>query len=407
MVRSMILILGLISCDNLMEPDILLDSRYMENNKRGYNSVSLYAGTGQEIDHQYIFAQIDIGHPYTIVGDLSVLDWGFLCDGSVDNSCEIIDDVVNEDFLNDFLYKYKKAKLRLRFDFYQTDEIEHEKMEVRLLQKSQKWFLDRWGSVGLSPNSEIGNYLRKSYLTNSSFGLKFKLTKKIDVDNEELSFDSYILQNPTDTDSNKDFILVTKVLPAKAEFWAIDGDVDTSIPSFNVKAKPICFSSTRNEILLVPEPYELCAEIQARACNGLTGAKCMKLNANISKLSKLTFTFDGTQLSFEPEEYTFFDKYGKLGCRFGMLADLTNDLQCPVSAGAAVGKLFFLKYIPIITFLKDGQSQLTLLKSLNVEFYTHVFRWIFGIFLLMGFVWMIVKFVLQNKYKNDAVYETI
>ncbi len=59
-----------------------------------------------------------MGYQKVIVADKAKYDWGIECKDSKDqhvNSCSVLSDEVQEDFINSALYLYKQAQLDLRF----------------------------------------------------------------------------------------------------------------------------------------------------------------------------------------------------------------------------------------------------------------------------------------------------
>lgn len=120
-------------------------------------------------------------------------------------------------------------------------------------------------------------------------------------------------------------------------------------------------------------------------CNG--NVSCDKELADLQKAPTITITINKKLLTFEPNEYLFFDSNNKLDCRFGDISDVRmTDQICPDGTLLAFGIGFMEKYLPVLTYNLNGTATLSLLnefqyKDSNIK----IFIWIIGFLLIMAF----------------------
>lgn len=329
----------------------------------GFNGVKLVVGSGQEPNSDPLFFFMDISHDYTIVGDSKQVKWGVVCNEQ-SNSCKVEDQTTQEDFYNAFQVKYQKASVFTRVNPNQKLNTEGiTKLNIRLMTGGQKWFLDSFGVLGLTPQGDFANYLRGVYDKDTSIAIKYKL-KTLANRNERLVFDGYAVQNPivgqTDT-------LFTTTLPKDAKFWTVKGDLAFPESEYNYKDVEFCLTTISSEIIQVIDAMVFNRKIQTMACDGKYWNECTKKNADLKKLPLLSITLGTATFSFTPEEYTYFDNDGVLTTRIGDIQPMRSDQQCPLKSEFGLGKLFFQKYIPLFTFVKDGSAKLSFLNKLDVQ----------------------------------------
>lgn len=329
----------------------------------GFNGVKLTVGSGQEKSSDSLFFFMDISHDFTMVGDSKQAGWGVVCDEQ-SNSCKVEDPATQEDFYNAFLVKYQKASAFARVNPGQKLTTEGvSKLNIRLMTGGQKWFLDSYGVVGLTPQGDFANYLRGVYEKDTAIAIKYKLKTPANR-NERLAFDGYAVQNPT---YNETDILFSTSLPKEEKFWTLKGDLSFPDSDYIYKGIRFCLTTISSEIIQVMDALVFNRKIQETACGGKYWNECNKSTADLKKLPLLSITFEKTVFSFTPEEYTYFDNKGILTSRIGDIQPMRSDRQCPIESEFGLGKLFFQKFIPMFTFVKDGSAKLSFLNKLEVQ----------------------------------------
>ena len=96
-----------------------------------------------------------------------------------------------------------------------------------------------------------------------------------------------------------------------------------------------------------------CDELAAIVCDGKKGLDCTDKNSDFSKAKDLEISFGEFKVTFKPQEYLYSDKdrKGAISCRFGDPEGLRGGRICDADKTEfAVGKLFFEKLFPVLTF---------------------------------------------------------
>lgn len=387
---------------NTLSDNVQLESKSMTHNGRSYNGLAIHLGSGGESSQEMIFGLIDIAHPYSIIGDKTKSGWGIRCDAPLKNSCEVTNPNAKEDFASYFLYRYEEARVHFRFEFSKKTLVNDIKpMDFRLHVGGQKWFLNAWGSFGLSPESEIVNYLRRVFEKDISFGLKFDLDEE-QRSSEHPNFSSFVIQNPIVRTGDS---LLTLNISESERFWGFQGILTAPVKVFNMPETNVCLSSTSDEVILIPDAEGFCRAVQRVACSGQEWTNCTIANANLEKLAPLSLRVQNFNFTFTPLEYTFFDSKGLLQCRVGWISDLRSSSQCKMNAELGIGKLFFAKFNPIFVFGAKKKNRLVFVRNLEVKKPANLLYWaivtLFGLILVA----LIIKFILFKKQQSDEEYE--
>lgn len=349
---------------NVAQANLQLETQTLKNNEISYNGVKLFIGKGDESSKDSLFFQIDLSHSFTLIGDKDATTWGIPCKDEKVNSCSAKSADTTEDFYNFFAYKYSDASIYSRFDKESPFKGEGvEKFDVRLVRGGQKWFLNSFGALGLSPQSAFAKYIRGAYDKDFSLALRFKVQNPT-AKNSRLDFNGFVIQNPLIEE--KDVLFKTK-LDKKAEFWTVTGDLSLPGTEYDLRGKSFCLTTLSNEIIQTIDADDFQRRIQEVACSGKYWTDCTKKEADLKKLSPLAITFGTVLFVFSPEEYTYFGDNGVLMARVGDIGIMRSDRQCPPNSEFGLGKLFFQKYFPLFTFMKDGAAQLTFLQKLDVK----------------------------------------
>ena len=403
----LIAVLNSAACDNVLSQDLQIDSTYVVlDDNFSYNLLKLFIGKGDEPRHDANYMEIDINHCFSIIGDLDNpnVKWGISCKDPAQNSCQVDDTNTKDDFYNFFLYKYKPASVHVRLNSPEKLVVDNlKKLPIRLHQGGQKWYLDTAGTLGLSPQSEFGNYLRAAYKTDVPLAIKYKATNP-KVSSELLQFNSYVVLNPT---LNATQIITSFTYAATENFWSLKGALKLANTEYNYNNINFILTSNANEIIQTIDAMDFCHRIQEVACNGLILANCNKTNADLTKLSNLEFTFNEKVFSFTPAEYTFYNDRDVLDCRVGDVGSLRSDYQVPPKTEFALGKMFFEKYIPLFTFNADGTAKLTFLNTLEVKEKNSSIWLILGIVGAVIAIAVILYIMMHKKENRDENYAGI
>lgn len=82
------------------------------------------------------------------------------------------------------------------------------------------------------------------------------------------------------------------------------------------------------------------------------GLDCTNSNADYSKAKDLKVKIGKLEVSFKPEDYLFVNKENKnmIECRIGDPETIRSMELCDKNTEFALGKLFYEKYFPVITY---------------------------------------------------------
>lgn len=338
--------------DNTLPKNAELDVFSDMVDKRNILSVNSFIGLGTEkpvISQRFDF---NFGINSVVVGDVDTAKWGIQCIDNKDkhvNSCKIDDGAVDkEDFIYSSRFLYKDAHLVLRLFSDEVLDIKDENtLPIKLVTSNNKWPLDKAGIIGLGPNGNFSKYVSNLYKGDVEllFGFNVEDTK---ANNEGLKFSNHVVVNPVYLDN---LVLARFDYTNKDEAWSQTADVAIDkIDDMAFKDTNVCFSTMSSEILILANPRVLCDRVRAKVCNGKIGNECTgDIYKDFSTAPVLSFTFGDKKLTFEGKDYLYLDN-NIVSCRFGDLSDIRSEQVCPEETEVAIGRLFFSKYLPSMTF---------------------------------------------------------
>lgn len=272
------------------------------------------------------------------------------------------------------------------------------KMKVNLVQKQQndKWQLDNWGILGISPSGSFFNYLKGAYSKSDTISLAVKHTlSEADSENDLLRFSVQVFLNPDQSKHYKNSdVLATFPTPEGQDFWSVKGDVTLGDTDFGYKAQNICLSSIGNELFGVIDSLVWCDKIKKIVCNGDI-KHCTKSKADLDKAPKITFTLGDKEVEFGSDDYIYF-KNDDLECRIGDICDQRSEGVCEQGTQVVLGKLFFEKYTPMFNLeTKTGNTSITFIKNFKAPEERVVVWLIIGIvaalIAILALVYIVVK----------------
>lgn len=367
-IRSVIgLIIFTISLQlNKLKSNISLNSKAIQFFKTSFNSLELYMGRSANLP---LNMNIDINGKETLIFDVEGFSWGTSCTDQTD--CEVQDDRIEESFLylNQYFYKRAKAYVRVGSESLSKEEV-FDGLDVNLVQKSSHWFLKGWGSVGLNPQGDFANYLRRAYEEDTSMVLLYSSKRKGD----EFVYTVKPVVNPV----YKEKTVHSELGFALGDSWNKKGDIVFGDETL-YKNAGICFTDEGNVFLYSPDYMNQCLKVQRLVCDGKTGKDCKKDIVDYSKAPVISILIEEQNYDFDHTAYLYEDKDGIVQCRFKWIFEVRNQQQCGRDTEFAVGKEFFKKYIPVMTYKKDGSSSIVFLNEYQFNQVPYLWVWIFVI----------------------------
>jgi hypothetical protein len=363
-------------------------------------------GTGKESTISQATFLVDLGLKDVIIGEKARAGWGIVCDGSTDNSCAVIDKTEQDIAYFNQVMTTNKAEMFLRLDQQHSLEVispKVDKLPLKLVVGGNKWVIDDWGVLGLSPSGSLSKFLGQAYGPNTGMVLKFHY-QNANASNEELKFDFNAYLNPK---LNQENVVNELEFAEGADHWTSTVDVGFISEAWSFKKAKLCFASTKNEILLVADAIDRCKAVQSIICNGKTGEECVRPIVDLAKAPTLRFEFGSTVFEFTPEEYIYFS--GDVAqCRFGSVSSLVDNGSCDQDTVLGVGNLFYQKFIPVLKFNSGGKSSITFLNKFedanDNPNTTRVILLILGGLAALLAIGVIAVTLLKKRDQSDDIY---
>lgn len=366
-----------------------------------------YTGDGDNNSGQKVPLEPIFGRKQSTLGDSNSTNWGIECNEV--NSCSFDSEDTITDFYKSMMFTYKKASLNLRLQNENTNVEGLNKLNIQLVNGGNHWPLNNFGILGLSPRGDAGNYFRNLYSDDTSLLVHYEVQDNTATDSN-INFDTHFIVNPI---LEKDNVLVTFDFSEKDQFWSANGSMVIDGTSINFQNENICFSNSDNNLIITNDSFNQCEELQKLACNGEIGAKCNKDNADLSKIPSLTVKLEEFEVQFSSEEFMFFDSDNNLSCRIGDPGDLRILDLCDRNTEFALGKMFYQKYYPVLTFKKDLTSSFSFLKTYDFpkedseSNFWLIFWWILAIIIILAIIVFIVVVRKRQREKNGDDYRNI
>lgn len=351
--------------------DLYMHSSVIKFQYKYFNSLRLFIGTGQESKKESIDMEISLGRSNTLIGNNSDVKWGVDCSKDSSNnltSCQLTDQSPSRiQFIYNRQISTVNAEMYLRLEegnkLSENDQKNTPKMKFDLVTQQQynTWQFDKWGVLGLAPNGQFFTYLNQLYSSSEKvqLALKHNLPEK-DADNDNLRFKIQPYVNPKEEKHyNQNDIVGTYDIPKEDNYWSIYGDVSLDGTPFNYKQQKICLNTMVNELFGVIDSLVWCDQVKKMVCDGDT-KHCTKSKADLTLAPTVTMKFGDNTLKFTHEDYIFFVD-DDLNCRIGDICDPRSEETCADDTEVVLGKLFFVKYTPILNLdIASGATSVTL-----------------------------------------------
>ena len=362
-----------------------------------------FIGIGDEPEQTGQYFQFNFGMKESVVGNVAKVDWGIQCkDTAIDhiNSCSVISNTIKEDFYLWMRYIYKDAELYLRPDKRQViDTEDKKKLKVRLVEGGQRWPLSSLGVVGLSPQSDFAEYYKQLYDDDFSimfgyFGFKYE-------ENKLVNFYYKVVQNPQ---AQEKYLKARYNLGKDKKFWSLNGDLHTPLEKINLSDATFCFSSLNNNIILVEDSEFFCSSLLESICD-VSVAECKRNNIDFTQVSDFHINLYNFTFSFTISEFLYFDNEGLVKCGVEDIDDYKSLQICPENTKVVIGKLFYKKYLPMLTFVKDGSCEISFYSYYRFDKQKNYVYWLIftPIVILLIAVLAFVIYKLR-KPQNDEYY---
>lgn len=388
-------------CDNKLEKNVNLNTTAVKVNHKSIPALELFLGTGNTTMKPSFAFEYNFGKMTSIVGDNNSAKWGIPCKDTKEdesNSCVITGEKEKTNYYKSGSYTYKEAELYLRFSIKDKLKVKHKtKMPVELVTGGQKWANDTLGVLGMSPNGDFASYVRKMF--NDDVSLLFGYSaKNLNDENRELVFNTHVVQSPFIVES---YVVVDMDMDTHAEHWNYQGTVSLEGTEWNYLNTDICFNSTENELIIIADQIVMCDDIKKKICDGKFGNECKKDNADFSKAPNLDIVLAGKTLTFKGIDYLFYNKNDVVDCRFGDISNLRPEELCSPATEIGLGKLFFNKYMPILTYKQDGGSRLSLISEYQFVDGKSSVWFIISIILIIVAIGVILFILLKRKRTEE------
>ena len=378
---------------------------FLENKLSKFNGLKIFMGNSnnyQEIEVRIV--PVNFGFSKIILSDIEKMNKGIECkDGK--NTCKKRNNEKSLGSYNSSSFIYNDAEIFFRFKINQKIDKKGKKVDFLLMEDNiDKWpfYLD--GVLGLSPQSEFGNYLRNNFQDDISFIFHFYYEKNDLIKTDLLDIGSDILMNPSIAEGDK---LIQIDFDNKKNFWDFKANFEIENTDVNLKNLNICITNSFNDLIILKDDKKLCDSIKKIACDNKIGNDCKKKNVNFKKLPKLIFILENKKkLEFLAKDYIYFTKENVLECRFGNIENLKSFGTCDKNSEFAVGKVFLSKFYPVFVFNKDKTSSLIFLDFF--KFHQKSVYWINIVFVFFLIISPFFYVLLKKKRKSDRdVYSRV
>lgn len=133
-------------------------------------------------------------------------------------------------------------------------------------QQDNKWQLDNWGILGLSPKGSFLTYLKKAYVDSESISLALKHTlTEVEAENDLMRFQVQAYLNPLKEKHYKDEdVFGTYPIDSADDFWYLKGGIALGDTQFKYDDQKICLSTLGNELFGVIDSLVWCDQVNSR-----------------------------------------------------------------------------------------------------------------------------------------------
>ena len=393
---------------NVLDKNYELDMDTLTKNDNFYNGLETLLGTGQEKSQDKATFEINLGYPYTFIGDKNKSKWGIDCSNPDNNSCQITD--TTEDL---FFYYSKQLNFQTGAMFLRADKNNNlnitdpvvDKLGVRIVTGGNNWVLNDWGVIGLAPQGAFAKYFTAVYGKSSSLLLLFNAKDK-NAENESFKYDVRTFINVF---YNETAIVKNIEIPETSNSWSAVATMNFISTEWSFTNAPICFNTMTPEIIQVPDSTDRCDAVKNLICAGKIGPLCTKDIADFTTAQKLVIQIGDSNFEFAPEEYLYYTEKNIVDCRFGDVEDLRTNESCDSRTEFALGRMFFQKYIPVLQFNFGQKANLILLNQFSAPIKpdgpSGSWLWIIiGILVSMLVIGAIVAFIMKKKRGDEEAY---
>lgn len=282
------------------------------------------------------------------------------------------------------------------------------KLKVRLVEKTQDnvWPLSTWGILGLSPTGAFFQYLQTMFDESKriTITLKYHAWDKR-LMSSDLAFRSQIYMNMLWREHfDQEDILGSWYNEKGLSYWYLPGGVKLEGSEFEYKDEKICLDTYTNDYIGVIEGEIWCNRARAAICDLSKNPKCMEKEADVTKAPKVIFTIGDLTLELTGEDYIYFTNDGAM-CRFGDPCTARDEGTCGKETRIVVGKLFFEKWVPILSWERpNGFFFVSLVKKFKAPDEKSETWLIVGIIAAIIFVFGVIYLIVKRKSKNDEAH---
>lgn len=392
----------LVDCANKLGKDKYLTTSSIQMQHGYVYGAEAFIGESGKSKTSIDYFDYNFGLSESAIGDFNTVNWGVECDENskeYNTTCEVTSKDIHSDFYYWMLYKYKKAKLHMRFFKEASIEVtDKSKMPIQLVVDGQKWPISTYGVLGLAPNGSFANYVRELY--DDDLSLMFGFPSYESDSNDRLHFKTHIVQNPSYEANN----VAGEFISNLDNYWWLRADIENpGKPQDTLDAK-LCLTSIADEIILVQDAELYCYNILKKACGPKDPKECTSKDIDMKTMPDLNITIQSKRFNFKADEYLYFNSKGFANCRIGDLSDAASLELCPLSANAGLGRLFYNKYIPIFTFNKDGKSTLTFLYEYKFIDQRGHLGILIGTVITLILVFLFLYILARKKRQSDEEY---
>lgn len=324
-----------------------------------FNSIRLISGKDTEI---VLDMSVDLNYNSVIIFDKDYFTWGIECKGD----CEVVSDIIEKETYFSSVSTFKRVETVVRVSDKALDNSQLiNKLPVKFMHTSRNWGLVDWGVVGLGPKSDFADYMRVNFDSPFQILLKYEADQLI---NKQIDFKLTSVLDPT---INEKDIINSISFDSNQDRFIKQADLSLNSNVY-LENKRTCITNFGNDLFYFNDSEGLCNSIKHLICDNFKD--CTKETAVLSSAPRIDIKIDDVEYSFDQEHYLYEGNNNQLTCRFSELNTVKEDLDCDDSE-LILGKLFFTKFIPVISYNDDYSTTITFLTDYQESGIKNLWAW--------------------------------
>lgn len=368
-------------------------------------------------DEDELNFKMDFQYNKSIMGQKEKVNWGINCEEKNFNDCYLKNNLPKtSNYLgSNFIYRESSFS----FNFLNENPQEFKKFfDCELISEFKNdWVVDKnWGVLGMNPQSDFKNYITQNSEKNVSILFDLSTNKKneqdedikkiqkenniknkIDSTYEEIDFEMKIFLNPLITSENNIYFQFME----NKNSWDIKSSIKIKEENFNTDQE-FCITSNNPQILYTENYLDLKAKILFEICGKKD--KCPEKFSDITKAPNVIIFFDDNKkIIFSYEDFIFIQNE-EIMLRIEDIKILHDKGEC-LNYKNAFGLLFFKNTKLILTYLKNGNTSLSLTDTYTFYQNNTYFVYYVIAFLILLVTGILVYFCYLDTKKEGLIRE--